>query len=125
MSHLSILPTLVKDLDLLASALRAEGFVVEVEGQLSSFGTQHNVALAATHSMGFALGWTWNCNHDSLDVVVDLGRPAHSFSVKRILSRVLRRYALQQALRDADHQNFAVATVDDQVALLTPASVRS
>ncbi|MBL6797444.1 MAG: DUF1257 domain-containing protein [Synechococcus sp. BS307-5m-G39] len=125
MSHLSILPTLVKDLDLLASALRAEGFVVEVEGQLSSFGTQHNVALAATHSMGFDLGWTWNCNHDSLDVVVDLGRPAHSFSVERVLSRVLRRYALQQALRDADHQNFAVTTVDDQVALLTPASVRS
>ena len=125
MSHLSILPTPVPDLDLLASALRAEGFVVELEGQLSSFGTAHNVALAATHSTGFALGWIWNRNHDSLDVVVDLGRPAHPFPVERVLSLVLRRYALQQALRDANHQSLAVASLDEQVTLLTPASVRS
>ena len=125
MYHLSILPTLINDLDLLASALRAEGFVVELEGQICSFGTPHNMALAATHSMGLALGWTWNRNHDSLDVVVDLGSPLPAVSAERMLSLVLRRYALQQALRNADHQNLAVASVDEEIRFLTPASVRS
>lgn len=124
MSHLSILPTLVNDLDLLASALRAEGFVVAIDGQLCSFGTQHNVALAATHSMGIALGWSWNCNHDSLNVVVDLGRPSQTLSVERALSRVLRRYALQKALSDACQQNLAVAGVDIQLPAPQPTSVR-
>jgi hypothetical protein len=124
MSHLSILPTLVNDLDLLASALRSEGFVVEVEGQICSFGTPHTMALAAMHSTGLALGWTWNSNHDSLDVVMDLGSPLQTVSAERILSLVLRRYALQQALRDADHQNLAVASVDEQVRFLAPASFR-
>ena len=75
--------------------------------------------------MGLALGWTWNRNHDSLDVVVDLGSPLPAVSAEWILSLVLRRYALQQALRNADHQNLAVASVDEQIRFLTPASVRS
>ena len=82
------------------------------------------MALAAMHSTGLALGWTWNSNHDSLDVVMDLGSPLPAVSAERILSLVLRRYALQQALRDADHQNLAVASVDEQVRFLAPASVR-
>jgi hypothetical protein len=82
------------------------------------------MALAAMHSTGLALGWTWNSNHDSLDVVMDLGSPLQTVSAERILSLVLRRYALQQALRDADHQNLAVASVDEQVRFLAPASFR-
>lgn len=124
MSHLSILPTLVNDLDLLASALRAEGFAVAIDGQLCSFGTQHNVALAATHAKGIALGWSWNRHHDSLNVVVDLGRPSQAVSVEQALSRVLRRYALQKALSDASQQNLAVAGVDNELTIPSPASVR-
>ena len=125
MSHLSILPTLVNDIELLASALRAEGFCVESEGHLFTFETQLSVALASTHPTGLSLGWTWNPQHDALDVVVDLGKPSRSISVQRSLSRVLRRYALQQALRDADRLNLAVVGVDEAVTSLGPASVGS
>lgn len=124
MSHLSILPTLVDDLELLASALRAEDFAVEAEGVLRSFGTHHPVALAATHSAGFALGWIWNRNHESFDVVVDLGKASSAMPLERILNRILRRYALQQALRDAEQQNLVVNAVDDQSTSRTPASIR-
>ena len=125
MSHLSILPTLVNDLELLATALRAEGFSVELEGQLCSFETRLSVALSAKHPTGLSLGWTWNQHHDALDVVIDLGKPSRSVSVKRSLSRVLRRYALQKALRDADRLNVAVVGVDEAVTSPGPASVRS
>ena len=101
MSHLSILPTLVTDLDLLESALQAEGFRVQCGGIVSSFDHHQAVDLAAYHPSGLQLGWRRTGDHDQLDLVADLSAPAGSGRTESALRRVLRRYALNTALRDA------------------------
>ena len=101
MSHLSILPTLVTDLDLLEIALQAEGFRVQCGGIVSSFDRHQAVDLAAYHPSGLQLGWRRTGDHDQLDLVADLSAPAGSGRTESALRRVLRRYALNTALHDA------------------------
>ncbi|WP_413746405.1 DUF1257 domain-containing protein [Synechococcus sp. MIT S9507] len=102
MSHLSILPTLVTDLDLLEIALRSEGFKVFRRGIVSSFDTHHSVDLAAVHPSGLQLGWRQSDDQPHFDLVADLAAPEGSGQTESALRRVLRRYAMNQAMRHAE-----------------------
>ena len=102
MSHLSILPTLVIDLDLLEIALRSEGFKVLRGGVVSSFDSHQSVDLAAVHPSGLQLGWRQSDNDPHFDLVADLAAPEGSGMTEPALRRVLRRYAMTQAMRQAE-----------------------
>ena len=102
MSHLTILPTLVTDLDLLEIALCNEGFKVFRGGILSSFDTHQSVDLAAVHPSGLQLGWKHSDNQPHFDLVADLAAPQGSGQTEPALRRVLRRYAIHQAMRQAE-----------------------
>ena len=98
------------DLDLLEIALQAEGFRVQCEGIVSSFDRHQAVDLAAYHPSGLQLGWRRTGDLGQLDLVADLSAPLGSGRTESALRRVLRRYALNTALREADQLNAETVT---------------
>ena len=101
------------DLDLLEIALQAEGFRVQCRGIVSSFDRHQAVDLAAYHPSGLQLGWRRTGDLGQLDLVADLSAPAGSGRTESALRRVLRRYALNTALREAGQLD--AQTVTDAV----------
>jgi hypothetical protein len=130
MSHLSILPTLLRDVDLLAEALTDLGQVVQRGGAVEGFAGERvpvllrldlaagpllatqakPIARKSAQSSRFSLGWARQLD-GSLALVGDLGRIAAASPLQELLGQLSRRYALLQALRDAAGSAFAGAQV--------------
>lgn len=104
MSHLSILPTVLRDADGLAASLAALGHPPQWGGELQGFaGESQPVDLQVSLPGGERLGWLRH--HDgSLALVGDLQRLSRSQSLQRLLGAVTRRYAAEMALRQAAAQ---------------------
>jgi len=104
MSHLSILPTVLRDPDVLAASLEALGHRPRRGGLLEGFaGDQLPVALQVRLPEGLSLGWRQQPD-GSLALVGDLQRLSRSHSLQALLGRLTRHYAAQQALREAERQ---------------------
>ena len=102
MSHLTILPTVIKDLELLEETLLAEHYLVQRPGLIKAFGQDVFPAeLVATDSSGLQMGWRWDAD-GSLALMLDLGQTRNSAGHKTHLKTILRAYALRSALRSAD-----------------------
>ena len=130
MSHLSILPTRLRDVDLLAEALTDLGQQVHRGGAVEGFAGERvpvllrldlapgpllatqgkPIARKTPQSSSFSLGWARQLD-GSLALVGDLGRIAAAGPLQELLSQLSRRYALLQALRDAAGSPFAGAQV--------------
>ncbi len=130
MSHLSILPTRLRDVDLLAEALTDLGQEVHRGGAVEGFAGERlpvllrldlapgpllatqgkPIARKIPQSSSFSLGWARQLD-GSLALVGDLGRIAAAGPLQELLSQLSRRYALLQALRDAAGSAFAGAQV--------------
>ena len=147
MSHLSILPTLLRDVDLLAEALTDLGQVVHRGGAVEGFAgervpvlvrldlaggsllgsqsqtqsqTQSKCAVRPTNgslSASFSLGWARQLD-GTLALVGDLGRIAVASPLQELLSQLSHRYALRQALQAAGTSDLAGA----ELSLDGPAS---
>ena len=137
MSHLSILPTRLRDVDLLAEALTDLGQQVHRGGAVEGFAGERvpvllrldlapgpllatqgkPIARNIPQSSSFSLGWARQLD-GSLALVGDLGRIAAAGPLQELLSQLSRRYALLQSLRDAAGSAFAGA----QVTLATSGS---
>jgi hypothetical protein len=101
MSHLSILPTVLHDADLLAASLVGLGLQPVWGGYLEGFaGERQAVLLQVRYGSGHCLGWRRQAD-GSLALVGDLQRLSHSGNVQRLLARITRRYAASSALADA------------------------
>ncbi|MBM5798175.1 MAG: DUF1257 domain-containing protein [Cyanobacteria bacterium K_Offshore_0m_m2_072] len=99
MSHLSILPTVLRDADTLISALASLGLKARRGGQVSGFaGDQRTVELQIQLATGQTLGWQRQAD-GRLALVADLQRLSHSQSLQRLLARITRSYAVHAALR--------------------------
>ena len=99
MSHLSILPTAITDLDRLASVLSAEGYSVEREATLSGFGDdQQHVALKATSPSGVHFAWRRCQSGTRLELLADVERQGAALTYRSRLQRIVRLYALAEAL---------------------------
>jgi hypothetical protein len=104
MSHLSILPTVVRDQEQLVAALGDLGFEPVAGGVIRGFGgemvrVELQVAVSPSHSLG------WQRQPDgSLALVGDLQRLSRSHSLQHLIGTITRRYALRLALRDAMEQ---------------------
>jgi hypothetical protein len=101
MSHLSILPTVLRDADLLAASLTGLGFRPRWGGELQGFADDRQaVDLQVRLPDGQPLGWRRQSD-GSLALVGDLQRLGQSGSLQRLIGRITRAYAARQALADA------------------------
>ena len=102
MSHLTILPTVITDLELLEETLLAEHYLVQRPGLIKAFGQDiYPAELVATDSSGLQMGWRWDAD-GSLALMLDLGQTRNSVGHKTHLKTILGAYALRSALRSAD-----------------------
>ncbi len=115
MSHLSILPTVLTDLDLLEETLLAQHYVVQRPGFIQAFGQEvFPSELVATNGDGIQFGWRRDLG-GSLELLVDLGQTKHALGHQKRLQDILRGYALRSALRSADGMTF-----EPQVSSINP-----
>ena len=118
MSHLTILPTVIRDLELLEETLLAEHYLVQRPGLIKAFGQDiYPAELVATDSSGLQMGWRWDAD-GSLALMLDLGQTRNSAGHKTHLKTILRAYALRSALRSADEVSLdpSVSTTGQQGA---------
>ncbi|NDG73765.1 MAG: DUF1257 domain-containing protein [Synechococcaceae bacterium WB8_1B_136] len=101
MSHLSILPTVLRDASVLTAALEDLGLQVEQGGLLRGFADdQQPVTLQVRFTDGTRLGWARQGN-GSLALVGDLQRLGRSHRLQQLLGRITRGYAARLALQQA------------------------
>ncbi len=101
MSHLTILPTVLRDAEGLAATLVALGHTPIYGGVLKGFATERQpVLLQVVLPGGERLGWQRH-RDGSLALVGDLQRLSRSQSLQRLLGAITRRYAAELALRQA------------------------
>ncbi|MFI0403052.1 MAG: DUF1257 domain-containing protein [Cyanobium sp.] len=111
MSHLTILPTVLRDLDLMASALEALHLEPQRDEKLIGFaGEQQPVDLLIQLENGQVLGWRQQSD-GSLALVADLQKLTQCTALPRLLAEITRTYATHLALREAA-TCFAGATVN-------------
>ncbi|MCP9887267.1 DUF1257 domain-containing protein [Cyanobium sp. ATX 6A2] len=104
MSHLSILPTVLRDADRLVASLVAIGLQPHWGGQLDGFADDcQAVELQVQLEGGQRLGWARQAD-GSLALVGDLQRISRSTRLQGLLSAITRRYAAEKALADAASQ---------------------
>jgi hypothetical protein len=110
MSHLSILPTVLRDTACLAASLESLGLVPEPGGVLKGFSGEHTpVELRATLPDGLTLGWQRSPD-GSLALVADLQRLSRSRELESLLGRLTRAYAARDAVLSAA-RDFPAAVV--------------
>ena len=101
MSHLSILPTVLRDVDCLARSLRDLGLAPELAGSVHGFGGEMvPVQLKVRLNADLEIGWQAQAN-GQLALVADLQRLSRSQPPQRLLGRLTRAYAAHAALRQA------------------------
>jgi hypothetical protein len=101
MSHLSILPTVLRDSDLLAACLAELGYTPRRGGYLSDFaGMRQIVELQVAVAEDTALGWQRQPD-GTLALVGDLQRLSRSTTIPQLLGAITRSYAARAALLDA------------------------
>ena len=118
MSHLTILPTVITDLELLEETLLAKHYLVQRPGLIKAFGQDiYPAELVATDRSGLQMGWRWDAD-GSLALMLDLGQTKDSAGHKTHLNTILRSYALRSALRSAEGVTFepSVSRTDQQGA---------
>ena len=104
MSHLSILPTVLRDVDILAASLEAMGFSPCGGGELRGFGAESKpVLLQVRLGDDLSLGWCRGAD-GSLALVGDLQRLSRCRSLPPLLARLTRDYAARDALLQAQLQ---------------------
>ena len=101
MSHLSILPTVLRELDLLDAALCDLGLSPVSGGDLQGFADDlQPVDRSVTLADGQRIGWRRQ-RDGQLVLVADLQRLSRSRSLRPLIGAITRRYAARLALREA------------------------
>ncbi|MEB3349028.1 MAG: DUF1257 domain-containing protein [Cyanobacteriota bacterium] len=101
MSHLSVLPTVLRDADCLNASLRSLGLEPQPASELAGFADErHPVAVRVVLGDGTPIGWARQ-QDGSLALVGDLQRLNRCRDLPRLLSRITQAYAARQALQQA------------------------
>lgn len=111
MSHLSILPTVLRDSELLISSLRSMGLEPQLGGWVRGFaGERQSCVVQVTLRDGQTLAWQRQ-DDGRLALVADLQRLSRNQALPALLTRITRLYALQEALR-AGHDSVELACAE-------------
>jgi hypothetical protein len=114
MSHLSILPTVLRDAESLAATLAALDLRWRRGGELSGFGGEClTVVLQVELADGQPMGWARQ-GDGSLALVGDLQRISRSTPLQQLLGRITRAYAARIALLEAS-QALPTASIELRV----------
>lgn len=101
MSHLSILPTIIRDASQLAASLEDLGFQPVLGGVITGFaGEAIAVELRVLADRDQPLGWQRQAD-GSLGLVGDLQRLSRSLPLQQLIGQITHRYALRMALNQA------------------------
>jgi len=101
LSHLSILPTVLRDVACLRETLASLGLEPVGDGVIEGFGGESlPVLLGVRLADGTSIGWSRSAD-GSLALVGDLQRLSRSQGLTELLGRLTRSYAARAALRDA------------------------
>lgn len=101
MSHLTILPTVLREVDLLMAALEGLGLQPERHGAVIGFaGETHPVDVRIQLADGLRLGWRRQ-EDGSLVLVGDLARLSRGRDLSPLLGAITSAYAARLALREA------------------------
>ncbi|MEB3302367.1 MAG: DUF1257 domain-containing protein [Cyanobacteriota bacterium] len=101
MSHLTILPTVLRDVDLLIATLESLQLNPERQGRLKGFaGERQPVDVQIRLAEDVCLGWRHQ-EDGSLALVGDLQRLSRSTTLPQLLNTITRTYAAHLALREA------------------------
>ena len=101
MSHLTILPTVLRDSACLEAVLLARGLQPRRGGSLPSFPPERQpVELSVRLSDDLQLGWQRQPD-GSLGLVCDLQRLSRGRRLERLLGEITRAYAARMALAEA------------------------
>lgn len=104
MSHLTILPTVLRDADRLEAVLIARGLKPTRGGSLPSFPPDEQPVELQVHLRGGErLGWQRQTD-GSLGLVCDLQRLSCSQRLERLVGEITRAYAARKALQEAAAQ---------------------
>ncbi len=105
LSHLSILPTVLRDVGCLCDTLRVLGLNPTCDGVIEGFAAEsHAVLVAVRLEDGTSMGWSRRPD-GSLALVGDLQRLSHSRDLQALLGQLTRGYAARAALRDGAHHH--------------------
>ena len=124
MSHFSTVKTELRQLDPLVKALTDMGYSPQ-EGTHSVRGYQGQTVkaeLAIPVDVGGDLGFRWNSETGSYELVTDLDLWKQKIPVERFLAQLTQRYALNTVLAATHSEGFEVAeqtqTVDGAIELV-------
>ena len=101
LSHLSILPTVLRDVACLSETLASLGLRPQCDAVIEGFGGESlPVLLGVRLADGTSIGWSRSAD-GSLALVGDLQRLSRSRDLTGLLGRLTRSYAARAALREA------------------------
>ena len=111
MSHFSIVKTELRDRAALLEALRDLGHEPELgERPVRGYRGQTVLAdLALTRDDGCDIGFRWNAESGSYELVTDLEIWKQPIPVERFLAQITQRYALHQVLAASAQEGFQVS----------------
>ena len=105
LSHLSILPTVLRDVACLCETLQSLGLNPEKNGLIRGFGDEsHAVLVGVRLADGASIGWSRSAD-GSLALVGDLQRLSRSQDLQRLLGQLTRAYAARAALKEVASLN--------------------
>lgn len=101
MSHLSLLPTVMREVDLLVTALESLALHPVRGGVVCGFGGElHPVHVRIELKDGLSMGWRWEPD-GTLALVADLQSLTGASDLPRLLASITQSYAAHLALREA------------------------
>ncbi len=101
MSHLTVIPTLLNDLQVLERALISQGFTVRRPDHIVDFDGKPNfVDISAEANDGKLLAWVRGTD-GNLELVIDLFKFSSKKSSNNSLDKILKSYAAIKALEAA------------------------
>ncbi|WP_411871462.1 DUF1257 domain-containing protein [Vulcanococcus limneticus] len=111
MSHFSTVKTELRDRGALLDALRDLGHQPsEGERPVRGYRGQTVLAdLAIASEQGSDLGFRWNAEAGSYELVTDLDLWKHPVPVERFLAQLTQRYALRSILAASEQEGFQVS----------------
>ncbi len=108
LSHLTILPTVFKQLNLLEASLTNEGFSVLRNVDIIDFeGKNINVDILATKNQHFPISWQ-KSDDGVISMITDLQRLSRDVEISSTLHKISQSYSLLYATQEA-LQNFSNA----------------
>ena len=104
MSHLSILPTVLRDAEVLAASLRNLGMTPQRGLRLKGFAAESTlVDVALQLEPDLWIGWRQESD-GQLTLIADLQRLSRHHRLPNLLSKITRAYAAHQAVLAAANQ---------------------